>query len=81
MPAGVESSQELTIDRVVAHAKKTVPDRHDLEPLLRAYFIHVDEVDLQSRHVANLFGMAADHLRMVSSWEPGTVGIEVVNPR
>ena len=81
MTAGVESSQELTIDRVVAHAKKTVPDRHDLEPLLRDYFAHVDEADLQSSHVANLFGMAADHLRLVSSWEPGTVAVEVVNPR
>ena len=80
MSAGAESNHELTIDRVVAHAAKTVPDRH-LEPLLRAYFAHVDEADMQSRHVVNLFGMAADHLRLMSSWEPGTVAIEVVNPR
>ncbi len=81
MSAGVEQSHELTVDRVVTHAAKTVPDRPDLEPLLRAYFAHVDEVDMQSRHVANLFGMAADHLRLMSGWEPGTVAIEVVNPR
>ncbi len=81
MSAEVESSQELTIDRVVAHGIKTVPERSDLEPLLRAYFAHVDDVDMQSRHVVNLFGMAADHLRLISGWEPGTVAIEVVNPR
>ncbi len=78
---GVELNEEQTIDRIVAHARETVPGRTDLESFLRAYFAHVDEADLQTRHVANLFGMAADHLRLASSWEVGTVAIEVVNPR
>ena len=81
MSPGAESNQELTIDRLVEHANRTVPDRPELESFLRAYFAHVDEVDVQSRHVANLFGMAADHLSLAAQWEPGTVAIEVVNAR
>ncbi len=76
-----ELGQSSTVERIVEHARKVVPDRPEFGPFLRAYFAHVDEADLESRHVGNLFGMAADHLRLAMGWEPDTIAIEAVNPR
>ena len=76
-----DTDQGSTVDRIVDHARNVVPDRPEFEPFLRVYFAHVDEADLEARHVANLFGMAADHLQLADTWDPGTIAIEVVNPR
>ncbi len=75
------SSAESMIDRVVAYAMANVADRPELGPAIRHYYAHIDSDDLEARAVEDLFGMAADHLRMVAAWKPGTIGIEVTNPR
>ena len=69
------------VDRVVDHARNALPDRPEIESTLRRYFAHVDEADLDARRVEDLFGLAMDHLALASSWQEGTVAIEVANPR
>ncbi len=76
-----EIGDETVVDRVVRYAHDAIPDRPDLESAIRLYYEHVDPVDLEERPVEDLFGMAVDHLRMVADWEPGTIAIEVVDPR
>ena len=81
MPSGGDPGGTSVVDRVVGHAATTALAGPDLEATLRAYFEHVDEADLAERHVGDLFGMAADHLQLASSWEPDTIAIDVTDPR
>ncbi|MGI9599167.1 MAG: NAD-glutamate dehydrogenase, partial [Acidimicrobiales bacterium] len=66
---------------VVRYSLATVADRPELESAIRAYYAHIDDEDLEDRPVEDLFGMAVDHLRMVATWRPGTIAIEVADPR
>ncbi|MGI9606302.1 MAG: NAD-glutamate dehydrogenase [Acidimicrobiales bacterium] len=81
MGVGDKTTGTSVIDRVVAHGAETQPDRADLEPFLRSYFEHVDTDELAAKHPSDLFGMAVDHLRLASTSEPGSISIEVVDPR
>ena len=69
------------IDRVVVHAAAALADRPELEPSLRRYFAHVDDADLASRRVEDLFGLAIDHLELASAWQAGSVSVALANPR
>ncbi|MGH1492691.1 MAG: NAD-glutamate dehydrogenase [Acidimicrobiales bacterium] len=69
------------IDRVVRYALATVPDRPELDSALRNYYAHIDPGDLDARPIEDLFGLAVDHFRMVDTWQPGTIAIEVADPR
>ncbi len=70
-----------TIDRVVAHAVAELHDRPELELNLRRYFAHVDDADLASRRVEDLFGLAIDHLELAAAWTPDSVAVNLANPR
>lgn len=69
------------LDRLVRYCLDSVPDRPELESAVRNYYAHIDDEDLGIRPIEDLFGMAVDHLEMVTNWEPGTIGIEVADPR
>ena len=69
------------VDRLVEYARNAAPDRADLASSLRHYYAHVDRADLEARRVEDLFGMAVDHFQLASNWEPGTIAIEVADPK
>ncbi|MGB5759798.1 MAG: NAD-glutamate dehydrogenase, partial [Acidimicrobiales bacterium] len=77
----VERGDETVVDRLVRYAHDAIPDRPELESAFRFYYEHVDATDLEERPVEDLFGMAVDHFAMIAHWEPGTIAIEVVDPR
>lgn len=74
-------NDDSVVDRLVAHAVATVPDRTEFESCLRHYYAHVDLADLEGRRVADLFRLAADHLQLGTTWTPGSILIEVTGPR
>ncbi|MGI9601188.1 MAG: NAD-glutamate dehydrogenase domain-containing protein, partial [Acidimicrobiales bacterium] len=69
------------IDSIVVHAQSVVADDDRLESYLRCYFSHVAASDLEARAPRQLFGLAADHLQLGAGWTPGTIAIQVSNPR
>ena len=80
-PAPDQTEGESVLDRLVHHALLTVPERPELEELMRRYYAHVDDEDLAQSRLEDLFGSAVDHLQLAEEWTPGTVAIAVRNPR
>ena len=81
MRPGRDGDGGTVTDALVEYSISTVPDRTDLPSSLREYYAHVDESDLESRRVEDLFGMAANHFEEARNWEPGTIAIAVLDPR
>ncbi len=70
------------IDQIVAKGLAAVrSDRDETEGFVRGYFAHVDVDDIERRRPEDLFGMAAEHLRIGMGWESGEAVVRVINPR
>ena len=69
------------LDQLVDHAADALPDQPQLAQAIRLYYAHVDEADLRARRIEDLFGAAVDILQLIEATDPGTVTIDVVNPR
>ena len=79
---GAARAESPVVDRIAEHGRKQERGRADeIEGFLRAYYAHVDAGDLESRRVEDLFGMAIGHEQLGMDREPGSVAIELANPR
>ena len=79
---GAARAESPVVDRIAEHGRKQERGRADeIEGFLRAYYAHVDAGDLESRRVEDLFGMATGHEQLGMDREPGSVAIELANPR
>ncbi|MEL6984254.1 MAG: NAD-glutamate dehydrogenase, partial [Actinomycetota bacterium] len=81
MTEAVEPTGTTMTDRLLTYAERTLPDKPAVCGVLRHYYSHVDDNDLESRRDEDLFGLAMDHLALVDRWSPGEVVIELTNPR
>ena len=81
MTEAVEPTGTTMTERLLQYAERTLPDRPAVGDLLRHYFSHVDEADLEVRRDEDLFGLAMDHLALIERWAPGEVVIELSNPK
>ena len=81
MTEAVEPTGTTMTERLLAFAERTLPDNPSVGNVLRHYYSHVDESDLEKRRDEDLFGLAMDHVALVDRWSPGEVIIELTNPR
>ncbi len=81
MTEPVEPTGTTMTDRLLSYAERTLPDSPAVGNMLRHYYSHVDESDLEHRRPEDLFGLAMDHLDLVERWSPGEVAIELTNPK
>ncbi len=81
MTEAVEPTGTTMTDRLLTYAERTLPDSPSVGNVLRHYYSHVDETDLEHRRPEDLFGLAMDHVALVERWSPGEVVIELTNPR
>ncbi|HVM28675.1 MAG TPA: NAD-glutamate dehydrogenase [Mycobacteriales bacterium] len=71
-----------TTELLDAAARHAPPQLHgfDVHALLRSYYRHADEVELEGRDAAAVLGAARSHLELARSRRPGTAAVRVHNP-